>query len=66
MARIDAVLRAARSRVEPGEAEWLLSHVLGKSRSWLYAHGDDALDTATVGRFDDMLALASPANQSPT
>ena len=56
MARIDGLLRAARSRVEPGEAEWLLSHVLGKSRSWLYAHGDDALDAVSVGRFDDMLA----------
>ena len=56
MARIDELLRMARSRIEPGEAEWLLSHVLGKSRSWLYAHGDEALDTATVRRFDDLLA----------
>ena len=56
MARIDGLLRTARSRIEPGEAEWLLSHVLGKSCSWLYAHGDEALDTATVRRFDDLLA----------
>jgi len=56
MARIDAVLRTARSRVEPGEAEWLLSHVLDKSRSWLVSHGDDGLDAASAGRFEGLLA----------
>ncbi len=56
MARIDALLRAARSRVDPGEGEWLLSHVLGKSRSWLYAHGDDAVDAAASRRFDALVA----------
>ena len=56
MARIDALLRGARSRIESGEAEWLLSHVLCKSRSWLYSHGDDVLDTATVGCFDSLIA----------
>lgn len=56
MARIDALLRAARTRVESGEAEWLLSHVLGKSRSWLYSHGDDVVDAATSVRFEDLVA----------
>jgi release factor glutamine methyltransferase len=56
MARIDAVLRAARARVEPGEAEWLLAHVLGQSRSWLYSHGDDDLDEAAAGGFEALLA----------
>ena len=56
MARIDALLRAARARVAPGEAEWLLSHVLGKSRSWLVAHGDDGLDAAAAGRFERLVA----------
>jgi len=56
MARIDALLRAARARVEPGEAEWLLSHVLGKSRSWLYSHGDDALGGAEAARFEELVA----------
>ena len=56
MARIDALLRAARSLAEPGEAEWLLSHVLGKSRSWLYSHGDEALDLEAIGRFERLLA----------
>lgn len=56
MARIDGLLRAARARVEPGEAEWLLSHVLGRSRSWLVAHGDDDLDAAAAGRFAHLVA----------
>lgn len=56
MARIDALLRAARPRVEPGEAEWLLSHVLGKSRSWLVSHGDEALPAAAAARFEHLLA----------
>ena len=56
MPRIDALLRVARSRTEPGEAEWLLAHVLDKSRSWLYSHGDDALDAAAAGRFERLLA----------
>ncbi|MGH8073891.1 MAG: peptide chain release factor N(5)-glutamine methyltransferase [Lysobacter sp.] len=56
MARIDAVLRDARAGLEPGDAELLLAHVLGRPRSWLYAHGDDALDVATHARFEDLLA----------
>lgn len=38
------------------EAEALLSHALGKNRSWLFAHADDALDAACVQRFDDLIA----------
>jgi release factor glutamine methyltransferase len=49
--RIDDVLRDARARVEPADAEWLLAHVLGKSRSWLYAHGDDLLDKEPAQRY---------------
>ena len=60
MARIDALLRAARSptqaRAEPGDAEWLLAHLLGKSRGWLYAHGDEVLDADLVARFEALLA----------
>jgi release factor glutamine methyltransferase len=56
MARIDESLRAARSRTGPGDAEWLLSHVLGQSRGWLYAHGDDELDAAAEARFAELLA----------
>lgn len=55
MSRIDAVLRAARGRLERGEAERLLAHVLGRPQSWLYAHGDDALDEAGAARFAELL-----------
>ncbi|WP_133501162.1 peptide chain release factor N(5)-glutamine methyltransferase [Cognatilysobacter terrigena] len=46
--RIDALLRDARTRLPPGEAELLLAHALGHSPSWLFAHGDDTLDAATL------------------
>lgn len=55
MARIDAVLRDARAGLEPGDAELLLAHVLGRPRSWLYAHGDDELDTDATLRFTELL-----------
>lgn len=56
MARINESLRTARSRTGPGDAEWLLAHVLGQSRGWLYAHGDDELDAAEEARFAGLLA----------
>ena len=44
MTTVDAALRDARSRgVERLDAHLLLAHVLGQSRAWLLAHGDDAL-----------------------
>jgi len=60
-ARIDEVLRDARARVDrahqqPADAEWLLAHVLGKSRSWLYAHMDDVLEAEPAARFEAELA----------
>ena len=60
-ARIEAVLRDARARVEraheqPADAEWLLAHVLGKSRSYLYAHMDDVLEPDVAARFEAELA----------
>ena len=56
MPRIDAILRDARTGLEPGDAEALLCHVLGRPRSWLYAHGDDELDEAGAAAFDALLA----------
>jgi len=45
MADIRAVLAAATQHLgERIDAEALLQHVLGKPRSWLIAHADDALD----------------------
>jgi release factor glutamine methyltransferase len=49
--RIDAALRQARDRLDAVDAELLLAHVLGKSRSWLFAHGDDVLDAAAEEEF---------------
>jgi len=53
--RIDDALRIARTRVDHADAEWLLAHVLGKSRSWLYAHGDDALAAESAQRYGALL-----------
>lgn len=38
--RADGLLREARRRIDPVDAEWLLLHVLARPRGWLYAHGD--------------------------
>ena len=56
MSRLDAVLRDARSDTQPGDAEALAAHVLGRSVSWLYAHGDQELDPALRSRFESLLA----------
>src|SRR5688572_27568998 len=53
--RIDALLAAARTRVERADAELLLTHVLGKSRSWLFAHGDDVIGARDADRFEQQL-----------
>lgn len=54
-ARIDAALRHARERVDAADAELLLAHVLGTTRSWLFAHGDDLLDAAAEARLSALL-----------
>ena len=56
MTRLDALLRDARPRLDPGEAEALLAHALGRTPAWLYAHGDAALDADTVQRFGALVA----------
>lgn len=54
--RIDRVLREARTRLPPGEAELLLAHVLGRPVGWLFAHGDDTLEAVRRGAFEALLA----------
>jgi len=56
MFRIDATLRAAGDGLDSGDAELLLAHVLGRSRSWLYAHGDAELEADAAARFQALLA----------
>ncbi|GAA4870593.1 peptide chain release factor N(5)-glutamine methyltransferase [Luteimonas vadosa] len=54
--RVDALLRAARLRVDGVDAELLLAHALGKPRGWLYAHGDDGVGAEAAERFAGLLA----------
>ncbi|MCR6663045.1 MAG: peptide chain release factor N(5)-glutamine methyltransferase [Luteimonas sp.] len=51
-----ALLRNARGRVDGTEAELLLAHVLGKSRSWLFAHSDADVPPAAAELFDALVA----------
>ncbi len=52
MITVDAALRDARSRgVERLDAHLLLAHVLGQSRTWLLAHGDDTLSDDHAAAF---------------
>lgn len=56
MPRVDDLLRHARMRLAPGEAELLLAHALERPRSWLYAHGDHQPEPARVAAFEALLA----------
>lgn len=52
MPEVRHLLADAAARLgERGEAEVLLAHVLGKPRSWLFAHADDALDTVAASAY---------------
>lgn len=54
--RIDALLRDASSRIDPADASLLLAHALGRTRGWLYAHGDEVPDPAALQRFQALVA----------
>ncbi|TAK39378.1 MAG: peptide chain release factor N(5)-glutamine methyltransferase [Lysobacteraceae bacterium] len=56
MQRIDALLRDASARIDPADAALLLAHALGRSRGWLYAHGDEVPEPALLRRFEALLA----------
>ena len=52
-ASVDGLLRLARSiGVERLDAHLLLAHVLGQSRAWLLAHGDDAVSSDRALAFE--------------
>lgn len=53
--RLDALLCAARLRIDAVDAQWLLAHACACQRSWLYAHGDDIVDATTHARFLDLV-----------
>ena len=53
---VQALLRDAAGRIDPTDAEWLLGHVLDRSRTWLIAHRDDPLSPAAAERYGALLA----------
>jgi release factor glutamine methyltransferase len=55
-ARVDVLLRDARARLDPVDAELLLAHALGRSRTWLFSHGDSIVDAAQAMRFEALVA----------
>lgn len=55
MPRIDDLLRAARPRLEPDEADLLLCHALARPRTWLFTHGDDEVDALAAERFEALV-----------
>ncbi|MFZ5636595.1 MAG: peptide chain release factor N(5)-glutamine methyltransferase [Pseudomonadota bacterium] len=58
-ATVESLLRSARGAVDAVDAEWLLAHALGRPRSWLYAHRDDAIPAAVAADFRALLARCS-------
>lgn len=59
-ATVQSLLREASvAALDPADAELLLAHALGRSRSWLYAHRDDPIDTVDADRFRALLARRS-------
>jgi release factor glutamine methyltransferase len=60
MATIGERLRRAAAALAGPDARWeaemLLASALGHERSWLYAHGDDALDAAQDAAFSALIA----------
>jgi release factor glutamine methyltransferase len=51
MTTVAALLREARERIAPADAELLLAHALARSRTWLLAHGDDDIAPDNATRF---------------
>ena len=43
---VRALLREAVTRIDGADAQLLMAHVLGRSRGWLFAHGDDVVPEA--------------------
>ena len=53
--RVDALLQAARARIDAVDAEFLLVHVLDKPRSWLFAHRDERATAEQAATFDALV-----------
>jgi len=50
------VLEDAAVRIDRIDAEYLLLHVLQRSRTWLFLHSDEAIDDPVHAAFDALLA----------
>jgi release factor glutamine methyltransferase len=46
MTDVATLLRDASARVEPVDAALIVAHALGRSRTWLYTHGDEVVEAA--------------------
>jgi len=55
MTDVATLLRQAASRVDAADAALLVAHALGRTRTWLYAHGDDAVDAAALDACERLL-----------
>jgi release factor glutamine methyltransferase len=52
---VATLLRQTRDRIDPADAELLLAHALGRSRTWLLAHGDDDIAPDDAARFEALV-----------
>lgn len=52
---LDAALRSACERIDAVDARLLLAHAVGRTPSWLYAHGGEHMEQETIWRFDQLL-----------
>lgn len=55
MTDVATLLRQAASRVDAADAALLVAHALGRTRTWLYAHGDEVVDAAALDACERLL-----------
>ncbi|GAA4998332.1 peptide chain release factor N(5)-glutamine methyltransferase [Pseudoluteimonas lycopersici] len=52
---VAALLVQARQRLDAADADLLLAHVLGRSRTWLLVHADDAIAADDAARYEALV-----------
>ena len=52
--------------IDPADADLLLAHALGRSRTWLLAHGDDGIAAAEAARFTALVERRAAGEPWPT
>ncbi len=55
MTDVATLLRQTGARVDAADAALLVAHALGRSRTWLYAHGSDAVDADALEACERLL-----------